>query len=388
MSEHSILGPSGAHTWMTCIGAPAKAKNLPRTTSVYAEEGTEAHKWASNILEGVRFAVPEHEKEKVDFVAVYTNDVLRRAEGRTLLVETRVDIEAFTSEPGGKGTADAIIMDFETRSITVIDLKFGKGVKVYAERNKQGMLYALGALKFVEEFFFEVSDITIVINQPRLDHLDEWGVSRTDLLAFGEESLAKGKAALALMDQPMEVIDQNLTAEPDACRFCEVRKSKDGCPAIEKDVDGIISSAPAEFEDITGTLPTPDRIERVKLWLKAANDRVEAFIRGGGKDPNWKMIKGKRGDRKFDDPSPKGPVELLLKELKFKKSLTHTEPKLISPAQMEKVVGGNLWEKFTGLYSQSDGVPIVVPASHKGEPIEAVSTETEFEDLTSQEKTS
>ncbi len=45
----------------------------------------------------------------------------------------------------GFGTADALIIANNT--IEVIDLKYGKGVKVDAQNNPQLMLYGLGAFR-------------------------------------------------------------------------------------------------------------------------------------------------------------------------------------------------------------------------------------------------
>ena len=40
---HALLSASAAERWMNCPGSVAATKDLPSSTSVYAEEGTLAH---------------------------------------------------------------------------------------------------------------------------------------------------------------------------------------------------------------------------------------------------------------------------------------------------------------------------------------------------------
>jgi Protein of unknown function (DUF2800) len=98
-------------------------------------------------------------------------------------VECRVNISHWCPEDGQFGTSDHI--SIAGRVMYVTDLKYGKGVKVYAENNPQAILYALGAL-FAYDPFEEVEEIHIRICQPRLDHKDVWIVSREELLRWGD----------------------------------------------------------------------------------------------------------------------------------------------------------------------------------------------------------
>ena len=68
----------------------------------------------------------------------------------------------------------------EGRTLHIVDLKYGKGVKVYAQDNSQAQLYAVGVVNdFGYAFDFDQVQITIV--QPRLDHIDEWVIDRDTL---------------------------------------------------------------------------------------------------------------------------------------------------------------------------------------------------------------
>ena len=69
-------------------------------------------------------------------------------------VEVRVEHTAYCpdvdefGDPLGQqfGTSDHICVSVAQRTMWIDDYKHGKGVKVYAERNKQATKYALGAI--------------------------------------------------------------------------------------------------------------------------------------------------------------------------------------------------------------------------------------------------
>jgi hypothetical protein len=54
---HAQLSPSSAVRWMTCPGSVALTKDMPDTSSKYADEGTDAHELAALCLDLKRDAV-------------------------------------------------------------------------------------------------------------------------------------------------------------------------------------------------------------------------------------------------------------------------------------------------------------------------------------------
>lgn len=94
--------------------------------------------------------------------------------------------------PEGFGTSDFIAVHPEI--LHIVDLKMGKGVRVNAEWNTQGMLYALGALDEIS--IMHDCTVRISIVQPRLDHISEWDISVGDLRYWAEAELMP-KAQLA-----------------------------------------------------------------------------------------------------------------------------------------------------------------------------------------------
>ena len=157
MAAHARLSPSGAHRWIACPGSLALEAEYPDDSSSYAAEGTLAHDIAGQCLEenldpedflykrfevdGFVFSVDE---AMVKHVADYMRLVRGYAEGGVLLIERKVNFSPVVGVEDSFGTADAIIVKGDT--MTVVDLKYGMGVEVSAEKNPQLMLYALGAL--------------------------------------------------------------------------------------------------------------------------------------------------------------------------------------------------------------------------------------------------
>src|SRR5690606_5674598 len=105
------------------------------------------------------------------------------ADGATIYAEQQLAIEQFTGEQGATGTCDMVIVKGKT--LWIRDLKFGRGVRVFAEGNEQLLLYAGAA---VDEFdaLGEIEKVVMCIDQPRLNHFDKWELSlkeASDLLA-------------------------------------------------------------------------------------------------------------------------------------------------------------------------------------------------------------
>ena len=201
---HAKLSPSGAHRWMRCPGSVVLEAQYPDSGSVYAREGSAAHELAALILETeaesaqpyvgreIEFRDGDEEvvwkitQDMADHVDNYVKLVREKAEGKTLLVERKVPIGHITGETGATGTSDAIVLDTANKTIEVIDLKYGMGVKVFADGNEQAQMYALGAL---EEYGIvgDFEHVVMTIHQPRLNHVAEHWLTVEELQAFAEK---------------------------------------------------------------------------------------------------------------------------------------------------------------------------------------------------------
>ena len=228
-SGHSVFGPSGSSMWLACPGSLIPNLLADDNSGPDAAYGTVAHGIAEQWLKSGKR--PDHliggnefvesgdwghlvwiDAEMLDYLQQYV-DWVEWLPGKHY-VERRVDFSRITPIPRQSGTADFIAVDGDT--MYVVDLKMGKGVRVYAENNTQGMLYALGALwEFDPER--KVKKVVIRIAQPRLGHMDEWEVSVEDLLIFA--GWAKARMELAWQPGAPRI------AGAKQCQFCKVERS-------------------------------------------------------------------------------------------------------------------------------------------------------------------
>lgn len=176
--SHAKLSPSHSSTWLHCPAALAAEADFPEETSEFAREGTIAHELAEKYLRTGNIAGTyigasidgEVITEEMDTHIQMYVDYVRDLPGR-LLVERRVSMDHIV--PECYGTADAIIVNDSL--LTVIDLKYGKGVKVDSPNNSQLMLYGLGAVAEFD-YLYDIERVKLVIVQPRLYHISEWTV--------------------------------------------------------------------------------------------------------------------------------------------------------------------------------------------------------------------
>lgn len=243
--------------------------------------------------------------------------------------------------------------------------------------------------------------IRIIISQPRIaDHPSEWSCSVEELLAFGEQV----KVAAAACDAP----DAPLVVSEKGCRWC---KTKATCPALAAHVASVVANtAPvpqeeimAAFEDLTAAKPAQEgtdylgsamtAVDMVEKWCKAVRAETEARLLAGTPVPGFKLVKGRRGHRKWSDSDE---VEKMLKKWDVKVRDMYSLS-LISPTEAERrmatewidetgaphapIVGPRNWGKLKAMVTQSEGSPSVAPASDKRPALEINAVTDEFTNL-------
>jgi hypothetical protein len=378
---------------MACPGSVALEAPFPDTSSEFAAEGTLAHELASECLisgadpalligkpatvDGFDFTI---DQTMVDHVNDYMKLVREYAEGGELLVEKRVGIGHLTGEEGAGGTSDAIII--KGTEIIIIDLKYGMGVRVDANDNPQLMLYALGALNEYE-IIGDFDTVTVVIHQPRLNHVSEYSISVEDLLKFGEEVRnASDRARWSEAD---------LVPGEKQCRFC---KAKATCPALRADMAEVVGGVSdlSEFADMIPqevSSETSDnylpiamaKVEMVEQWCKAVRAETERRLLAGQPVTGYKLVQGRAGNRDWKDT--KAVEEMMKKTFRMRDDQVY-DFKLISPTKAEKVFKENpkRWANLQEQITRSEGKPSVAPATDKRPAMDIKPVLDDFQGLT------
>lgn len=348
--------------WSRCPGSVRLSKDLPSTTSSYAEEGTLAHDLAADWLtNGVKPVFPDNEMH--DAVQIYRNYVDATKEfGCRVYVEHKFDLSRV--HPGCFGTADAVIWNAETRHLEVVDFKYGAGTFVSANNNPQLRYYGLGALLDLK---LPAHTIKLTIVQPRYEAQD--GPVRSeeldviDFLDFRADLITYAQATEA-PDAPLHPGDH--------CKWCP---AKPFCPELKKQA---IEVAKKEFSasvayDAQELKEALDKRDILKTWLKTIDEFAYAVLEKGGTIPGYKLV-AKRPTRKWKDD---GQVVSMLKAAGYSDKQVYGEQKPQSPAQIEKVLGKHKGLVADLIVAESSG-NVVVEVSDPRPPVQVLTAAEEF----------
>lgn len=381
---HHRLSPSAAHRWFFCPGEPDARESAPETSSIYADEGTTAHWVGEQCLRATKKAqadpayyvgqvcpetklkVPE---DCVEPVREYLREVVPLIEQADAYgVECRFDLNHL--HKGLAGTCDFWAYNADTRTLYTRDYKHGQGKVVEVDDNPQLLIYACGAAyelrnRIKGENLTLAAVITALIDhvdfgivQPRAggEPVRTVRITGQALALWAAEKLAPAAVAASKPGAPRVAGDH--------CGFCP---AKVGCPAIAARASEL---AKADFANAAPVLPDPAEltIERLAViasaaslfsdWAKAAESELFRRLQSGQTHPDWKIVQGKRGNRKWKPGAEAAVVKLLGDE-----AYDHT---LKSPKAVEDLLKDELGLKLPdGLVYQEDGKPTLAPASDK-----------------------
>lgn len=412
--DHSPIGFSGLAGWGPCSGRINFCKDIPRTTSVYAEEGTAAHEVGEVCLKdgsvpsdriGKVFNKFKVTKEMAEAVDVYVEAVKLGAKGKNLKIEQGFKLTWL--HPDLWGTNDACaVLEFE--SLDVWDYKHGKGIAVevvkysdpvndFEEKtfaifgclpNYQMMGYALGAVGEGNENC--VVSVTMHVVQPRALHADgairSFTIEVNDLIKWGNEVLLP--AALAT-----ESLDASLVPGP-WCRtsFCP---GQGGCPALAEEA---LSQAHIEFQDLhnppvhTDFLPIAMLSDEQLGKIVCAEKMIKAFVDEAVKTAKYRADSGNIPDGcklvKGRAPAKKWRPDVEQTIVSMAQNFTidpYADPKLKTPTQMLKEakdsgIDADPMGTFEPLFEMAEAGTKLVPLSASGTPI-ASKAHSDFDDL-------
>jgi hypothetical protein len=410
--EHArIFSASILPRLFTCAGSAVLSADVPRTSSVYADWGTDCHTLSERCLTlskqpadfiGLQMplgnVVDEEMAECSKVYVDYVRDVT--GEDGTMLIEQRVEFGQFMGLPAEHqafGTADALVI--KGSEAIVVDLKTGRGVDVDPD-GSQLKAYALGCLE-IAELIADIDRIRLVIVQPRSGGIKEHDLSVDELRAWARDHAAPAakRVLMAYHTYPdategaADWHQQNLVPGEKQCQFCPAKAT---CPALRESVAAAVAdttaASPDEFaalEPATVSEASDDqwlaamlsRVDLIEGWCSAVRAEVHARLTNGKPVPGYKLVAGKKGNRAWDKAAE---VEKYLREtvrLPIEKTY---DMKVISPTTAEKLakagdIGPRQWATLKDLITQSEGKPSVAPESDSRPAIEVKPAADDFD---------
>jgi hypothetical protein len=375
MLEHSLLSPSSAHRWLAC---PASLEgHKVSESSAYAIEGAVAHSvahecWmlgvaaktfigAKRICEGTEVEVTD---EMAEAVQTYLDFIAEAADGSEVILEQRFEHPELKNFGG---TIDCIIPDKRH----LIDFKYGAGVAVEVKgQSGHGLWFGFNAQLGAYALLFNarfpsLGQIKTTVVQPRAHHVD--GPIRSTVLTpdyldmlFADIDGMAGRAG-------------DLRAGHH-CKWCP-RAAQ--CPEL---YELTVRTAKAEFAISSMTPERAAEILNLREPLKEFFEAVEQWAHGqmdkGISVPGYKLV-DRFGNRRWAFAED----QIAKKLRKFgKKQIYQTE--LLSPAQMEEVVGKEL---VSALVERPNLGTTLVPESDRREAVKRLTAADEFKDCLSKE---
>ena len=367
--RHALLGPSSAHRWLACPPSARLGEGCADTGSIYAEEGTLAHKLAELTLrqkfEGAEIAAEltevkadplyspamlEHINDYVDFVTERVADAKSRCGDPRIYIEQEVDFGEYV--PEGFGTSDTVII--ADGIMDVIDLKYGAGVAVDAEGNPQMKIYALGCL-LAFNWIYRIEAVRMTIFQPRKDNISTAMLSVKSLMDWAEGEL-KSKARLAWEG------GGEFNPGEKQCKWCPVAATCRARARYQMELAKLDFTDPPLLttEEVAQVLTRlPDLLD----WA----DGVKAYaldqaLNKGAHYPGFKMVEG-ISRRKYADEDA---ISSVLRKAGYKVADIYKPKALLGLTEMEKLVGKKRFGELAGAYIvKPAGTPTLVSEDDK-----------------------
>lgn len=365
MTTHAKLSASSSDRWSKCHQAPRFEEQFPEPeSSLYALEGQFAHAVAEQDLakflglqprilppELLHFDTPalrEHVSIYTRFAKELISEVRRNDANAIVLLERRVDFSRWV--PEGFGTCDLLIAS--RGLVFVVDLKFGQGVRVEAQDNSQLRLYALGAVQMFDPIF-DFDEIVMTIVQPRLGHRSQEGITKTELVEWGDRVIAP--AAILAWN------GQGNFAPGDHCRWC---RGKSVCAARAQENLQLAKFDFAEPDSLSdeAIAKVLEKAARLQAWTRDVQDYALSQALRGRKFAGYKLVAG-RTTRKFLDPEK---VAHALGAAGLNNSDIYAPKELNPLTALEGAVGKKKFVELLGdLIVTAPGKPTLVPIEDK-----------------------
>ena len=357
--KHALLSASSAHRWISCPPSALLSKKFDDSSSSFAQEGTDAHTLAQHKLEkllGLPTRDPTeslsfYDEEMKDHAENYAAFVLEQVEKARetcldpqVLIEQKLDFSRYV--PEGFGHVDCLIIADGT--LTVIDYKYGLGIKVSSERNPQMFCYALGGLALFDGIY-DIDNVRLVIYQPRRENISEYTISKSELIQWAEDVLS-----------PTAELASKGEGEYKAGEHCQFCKAKATC---RKRAEYNLELAKYDFE-VPATLDHDEiaailtKADELVSWVSDVKEYALKEALNGTKFEGFKLVAG-RSNRKYTDEAAAADLVIAAGKDPFEK-------KLLGITAMTALLGKKAFEDILGgLTYKPPGKPVLVTADDK-----------------------
>lgn len=398
MGTHAFLSASGAAAWTRCAAKPFREIGLPDKSSPAAIEGTAAHilldecvrygyKPESKIGTDVRDEDGKNPVEVTQEMCDAINQTLDLVKDIPGLIyaEKKLDISNVTGEKYATGTADIIVVDYVNGKITIIDFKYGFD-QIDVLENEQLMVYAAAAIEKYD-LTGDITEVTLIISQPRIAHTDIWNLEVTELNEHIKKINVKGKHILIKVENGK---GHELEATPGEkqCHFCklgatcEERRTfhlstiTDDYVDLYRENDLLRKVKNAEMRisasDDTHLATCYEAVDLIENWCKAVKKEVtDRVLSGAFTDKRYKAVLGRAGNRKISDEKE---LMKLAKDYYAIDDNQLFEKSMFSVAQLEKLhKNTKFWKDVQRLITREEPKITIAHCTDKREEISIVS---------------
>ena len=365
--KHAFLSPSSSERWFNCTKSAWLCEQFPDLGSVFAAEGTDAHRLCEFLLHDMlgmpdtdpRPGMTYYNQEMEEAAQGYVQFIREKLEAwkakgalPTVFVEQRVDLRAFI--PESMGTSDCVIIADD--EIEIIDFKYGM-YRVPAT-SLQLRIYALGACELFRNLY-DFSRVRMTIYQPRLGAVDETSMDVEELYRWATEEL-KPRAELAFAGQGDYSVGE-------WCRNCRARRTCRELAAHQLEIAKYEFTEPPllsdeEIADVLG------RVDDLVSWATGVKEYALQAVLDGRRFAGWKLVEGKSVRKFTDDACVAARVEAA--------GIDPFEKKMLGLTALEKKLGKRDFQNLLAdLVVRSQGKPVLVPVSDKRAEMNLASVE-------------
>ena len=322
-------------------------------TSTYADEGTMLHEAQELMVLGkpITQELDGEQYDCLDFNMNFLNQLIKTHKIDNVMTERLVTLDEYGIEGSG-GTTDIEAFSRANDSLHILDWKFGQGVAVFVEKNEQLMTYLLGAARN-PELLKKYNELWIHVSQPRFGYTGSYQCSIDELMglknaivnAIASHDICAGEKQCLWCRGKVRCNEYNMLNQDRAATVFEIAK--------------MMGNNECSFKKMTELLQYEAFFKKT---FKAIKDEFKMLNPGQLREQNMKRVAGK-SNRSY--VSEEQTVEFICKTYEDVVDM-YEDPKLKSPAQMEKAVKGLKKDKeWQELIYKPKGNPIIVSASDK-----------------------